>query len=57
MVRAVGVGTVGLSFLTAVFTFLQLHKLHHHAEEVAKTAWQAANAGKASASGAGAVRS
>lgn len=47
MVRAVGVGTVGLSFLTAVFTFLQLHKLHHHAEEAAKAAWLAANQGKA----------
>ncbi|MBI2390250.1 MAG: NADH-quinone oxidoreductase subunit L [Deltaproteobacteria bacterium] len=47
IVRAVGVGTVGLSFLTAVFTFLQLHKLHHHAEAAAKQAWTAAHAGQA----------
>jgi NADH-quinone oxidoreductase subunit L len=46
-VRFVGVGTIFLSFLISIYTFLELHKVHHHAEAVAKTAWGAAHPGQA----------
>ncbi len=46
-VRFVGVGTIFVSFLISIYTFLQLHKLHHAAEGAAKTAWTAAHPGQA----------
>ncbi len=37
-VRFVGVGTIFVSFLASIYTFMELHKLHHHAEAAAKQA-------------------
>ena len=34
-VRFVGVGTIFVSFLVSIYTFLELHKVHHHAEAAA----------------------
>jgi NADH-quinone oxidoreductase subunit L len=45
-VRFVGVGTIFVSFLISIYTFLELNKVHHHAEEAAKTAWGAAHPGQ-----------
>ncbi|MGZ6091598.1 MAG: NADH-quinone oxidoreductase subunit L [Polyangiales bacterium] len=37
-VRLMGVGTILASFIAAVYSFIRLHELHHHAEEAAKKA-------------------
>jgi NADH-quinone oxidoreductase subunit L len=46
-VRFVGVGTIFVSFLASIYTFLELHKVHEHAEHVAKQAYTAAHPGVA----------